>query len=269
MSSVAFAMAPPPTTVTPANAAPSCQKCASTPCVCGKTGYVGLSKNMIVETVRPITPALPGEPTGFWFEMGAFAGLATEDINGAYPALNPQGTGASNLFENLDNPGVGEVNIVGADITGGYDLNDNFAITFNIGYGYGSAANTDRITGDILYRERVSVHTFTFMPGVRYTYDLSPQWTLYAGLAAGIANESVKYKISEREFGMQRSHDSEWGFAYSAQIGAQYHFCTCMYAYAAYEFRGSLAEPTLIHQAPVSSEAQSFHVLRVGVGFKF
>ncbi len=235
-----------------------------------KPVYSGLSKNKIVEIVQPKpTPTLPGEPARCWLEVGAFGGLANQDINGAYPRASAQTGGPYNFFEDLDNPGVGEINIVGAEITAGYDLTDLVAITFNIGYGYGSASNTGLILGDLPYRERASLHTFTFMPGLRFSHDLSHQWTLFAGLAAGISNESVKYKITDPEYGMQRSHNSEWGFVYSVQIGAQYHFTKCMYAYAAYEFRGNMAEPVLIHQAPVDARAQTYHMIRVGLGFKF
>ncbi|MGN0874886.1 MAG: outer membrane protein [Akkermansia sp.] len=141
------------------------------------------------------------------------------------------------------------------DVTGVYNLDDNNALTLRLGYAYGNRQQD--------LDERIITHTWTLMPGYRYTYALNDQWSLFAGANVGIANWSWKDK--------GYSHKSGWGWGYSAELGVSYAICPKWNVFAAYQFSGNTANHTAVDEFGdrQRSKEQNFHGVRLGVGYTF
>ena len=141
------------------------------------------------------------------------------------------------------------------DVTGVYNLDDNNALTLRLGYAYGNRQQDED--------SRIITHTWTLMPGYRYTYALNDQWSLFAGANVGIANWSWKDKGC--------CHKSGWGWGYSAELGVSYAICPQWNVFAAYQFSGNTANHTDVLEDGwrQRSKEQNFHGVRLGVGYTF
>lgn len=135
-----------------------------------------------------------------------------------------------------------KVDLISADITGVYNLTDRQALTLRFGY----AAGDDSVGGDE-ERARVKdeVELFTIMPGYRYTMPVyQDKLKAFAGVNAGVAY--LKYKSTQSgapdDFYNTKVDDSDWGFAYSAEIGLRYDVTENIGIFAAYQFSGNTAD---------------------------
>ena len=181
-----------------------------------------------------------------------------------------------------------KVHTLGTDVTGVYKIDANNAATLRLSYATGSASRRDSwVSADedgFVYargtdRMRYRLHSFTLMPGYRYTKQIDDKLSCFAGVNAGLVNASLKYKVSGdmvdnftgAHFSYRDgSHGSEWGFAYSVELGASYAFTDKLGVFLAYQFSGSTARPKL-HGGPdsVSAAQQIYHSVRAGVSCSF
>lgn len=158
------------------------------------------------------------------------------------------------------------VNTYNVDLTSVYHLDDHNALTMRLGYATGSGRETADYTGEgDLLRNRIRSNSFSLMPGYRYTQPINDKLSAFAGANIGIGNTSLKYKDSN-DLSLYKSHDSDWGFVYSAEAGIRYALNTNLDIFAAYQFSGSTAQPEIDR---VNSRKQISHGLRIGVGMKF
>ena len=141
---------------------------------------------------------------------------------------------------------------VGVDLTACYAVTDTDMFNIRFGYGWGDAKN---------WGVSQHFHTWTLMPGYRYTCPLDDTWSIYAGVNVGVA--AVAYK--QHSEGL-KEHCSGWGFAYSAELGVRYALCPDMELFLGYIFSGNTAEPS---KDGWSCAAQNNHGIRAGVGVKF
>lgn len=200
---------------------------------------------VVTETPEPTTAPAP-EPIAF--EVGAFYSFATKDIINWGPGV----------------PGK-KVHMLGGDITSVYQIDDSSSATVRLGYGTGSATRHDGFGG----RDRYRLHTFTLMPGYRYSVKVDDAVTCYAGVSAGVTNSSLKYKYSS-PWGGHTKHGSEWGFGYSAEVGVSYAVSQDVSLFLAYEFSGNSARPTLNYGVvKFSANQQVYHTIRAGVSCQF
>ena len=225
-------------------------------------------ESIVIATTPPVVA--PVADSAWYAEISAFYGFASKDIVKGYKEL-------------------GSVDTLGGDFTIGYQLDDNNSINFRMGYGYGSQ-DCRSIYGNYgeYYEysdDKIKVHTFTFMPGYRYTTKLDDSWGMFVGANVGISTMNVKAKSTYGEQWVmpggsswsdtKKASASEVGFAYSAEIGVQYSFTDDMYAFLAYEFRGSTASPAEKVTTPNGSytafeaNSQLYHTIRLGVGYQF
>ncbi len=200
---------------------------------------------VIIETVTITQAPVPEDK--LYAELAAFYGFSSSDLLDSTSAL-------------------GKTDIVGGNMTLGYEFDPHHSLNLRMGYGYGSDSATSN-----MWREKVKAHTFTFMPGYRYTHRCENNWSYFMGINLGVSNESVKYKASniDRAFS---AHDAEWGFAYSAELGIQYHFSESCYAFFSYKFRGNTAQPSHYNASNdyhLTTQAQSYHTLSLGMGWNF
>lgn len=141
---------------------------------------------------------------------------------------------------------------LGVDLTACYALTDADSLNIRFGYGWGYA-DVDGVD--------TNFHTFTLMPGYRYTYKFDDQWSAYAGVNVGVA--AVNFNA---EYAHDEESDSAWGFAYSAEIGVRYAIQPNMEIFLGYIFSGNTAQPK---GDGWKCEAQNNHGVRVGLGYKF
>ena len=72
------------------------------------------------------------------------------------------------------------------DLTAVYALNQHHALTLRFGYAFGDEVNKNADYPGI--RDETDVHTFSLMPGYRYTHAITEKTSIFAGANVGIAN---------------------------------------------------------------------------------
>lgn len=172
-----------------------------------------------------------------------------------------------------------QVGTIGGDITGVYNLDENQAVTLRFGYSWGSEKwatgyEDMGVEGWNASSHKVRIHTFSLMPGYRYTQPLCDKVSWFVGANVGVANASYKLtNYGEGVYmeapwsGKYSSHKSDWGFAYSAEAGVRYALTEQLDVFCAYQFTGNTATPKdhgyrFLHR-------QYAHGVRAGVGIKF
>ncbi len=208
----------------------------------------------------PPTVYAPAPTCGPWaLEAAAVYGFAMEDV---YDGLVSK-----------------DIDVYGADLTLVYALNDNHSVNLRFGYTFGDECvqGTDLDGG--FTRWETDIHTFTLMPGYRYTHALNEKWSLYGGANLGVANVSVKDSWSatwQDGNGLRnKAHDSDWGLAWSLEVGAQYNITPCWYLFATYGLAGSTAETKPLYtweggwKEGDETDQLWYQVIRLGVGAKF
>lgn len=186
----------------------------------------------------------------------AVAGTPSE-VPAPAPAVNPWSAelgvsyawASTDLIKGADGDKLGTL---GVDLTACYALTDKHSVNLRFGYGWGYAD----IEGD-----DANAHTFTLMPGYRYTHKLNDQWSLFAGVNVGVAAEVITLDGPGWE---SRAH--AWGFAYSAELGVRYAIQPNMELFLGYIFSGNTAQPD---NDVYECKAQASHGIRVGLGYKF
>ncbi len=157
-----------------------------------------------------------------------------------------------------------EIDVYTFDITAVYAINDKHSVNLRFGYAFGDECQ--RVDYSSI---ETDVHTFTLMPGYRYTHALTEKTAAYIGANVGVANVSVK-DCEDYPGYRFKSHGSDYGFAYSAEIGLRHEICENWALFATYMFCGSTAEPDVkgeYYTAP--THKQRYHVFRVGAAYEF
>ena len=172
-----------------------------------------------------------------------------------------------------------QVGTIGGDITGVYNLDEHQAVTLRFGYGWGSEKwalgyEDMGVEGWSGSWTKVRIHTFSLMPGYRYTGGITEHVSWFVGANAGVANASYKATINSAGVdelgpwsGKVNLHKSGWGFAYSAEAGLRYALTEQLDVFCAYQFTGNTASPKLGGYR--WSHRQYAHGVRAGVGIKF
>ncbi len=159
-----------------------------------------------------------------------------------------------------------EVDTLGVDLTGVYTVNENSS--FNLRFGFATGSDDTHYDDDMTLDARVN--NFFLMPGYRYTHRLGEYVSGFIGVNAGVINESLKLKLTD-DSGQFRAHGSEFGFAYSAEVGLRYRISRHFDVFLAYQFFGSTAEPGLnqIDRSAVHGREQLYHSVRAGMTYDF
>ena len=172
-----------------------------------------------------------------------------------------------------------EIKSIGADITGVYAIDEHNAVTLRFGYTWGGEkwALEDYSDGDVSVGswEKMRIHTFSLMPGYRYTDAITDKLSWFVGANIGVANASFKgsnyetYSVvgEDTETSKLSYHKSGWGFAYSAEIGLRYKLTESLDVFCAYQYGGNTASPK--DEGYRFAHRQHGHQARVGVGIKF
>lgn len=167
----------------------------------------------------------------------------------------------------VKNGNAPKVDTLGVDLTGVYAVSDRSSLNLRFGFATGS----DDVRGNSYFdtsKTDVRVNSFYLMPGYRYTHPLGEYAYGFIGANIGVINESIKAKFTDN-FDVRRFHGSEYGFAYSAEVGMRYEISRHFDVFLAYQFFGSTAEPGLNHVADSSTRSQLYHCVRAGVSIDF
>ncbi len=157
--------------------------------------------------------------------------------------------------------GQKDIDTGSVDLTAVHALTPNHALTLRFGYSFGDEVN--KFFGPDT-RHETDIHTFTLMPGYRYTHAITDKVSAFAGANVGIANESVKDN-ARGWWGKETDHDSDWGLGYSAEVGLRYALCPKSEIFAAYQFSGNTAHPF----GKGETHRQFYDGVRAGVSIKF
>lgn len=200
---------------------------------------------LLAGEIQPAVATAAPVPPPCTMEIGAVYNLAGRD-------LFKHGSGA-----------MKEIDTYGADLTLVHPYKAKSAMTLRLGYTFGDEVNKFYQPGA---RQETDVHTFTLMPGWRMTHEWTKHTAMFWGFNVGVANESVKdHWRGER--GVASSHDSAWGFAYSAEAGLRYKTCERGEFYVAYRFSGNTARPSVSTVGGV--HRQFYHGVTAGMSFNF
>lgn len=153
------------------------------------------------------------------------------------------------------------IDTIGADLTINYALTEADFVNVRFGYSWGDTKYS--IVNNCHYSMEFDQHTFYVMPGYKHVWAVNNSLSIFAGVNAGVANVSQKFEQS-MDGSEWRSHDSDWGFAYSAEAGVSYEFCPNWSVFGAVEFFGTQAE------AFKNTNNKPYYAgLRLGVSTKF
>ena len=158
-----------------------------------------------------------------------------------------------------------EIKSIGADITGVYAIDENNAVTLRFGYTWGGEKFAWDWADEWWLKTRI--HTFSLMPGYRYTDAITDKLSWFVGANIGIANASYKDSSYVGESRLGTFHKSGWGFAYSAEIGLRYELTESLDVFCAYQYGGNTVG--LKDAGMRFNHRQHGHQARVGVGIKF
>lgn len=196
------------------------------------------------EVITP-TPAPPPAPMPCTMEIGAVYNMAGRD-------LFKHGSGS-----------MKEIDTYGMDLTLVKPLCEKNAFTLRMGYTFGDEVNKGFMPDA---RQETDVHTFSLMPGLRQTRELTARTGLFMGANIGVVNESVKDHW-RGDWGTASSHDSAWGVGFSAEMGLRYKLTQASELYMAYRFSGNTARPSL--DTAGSVHRQFYHGVTAGLSFRF
>ena len=283
----------------------------------GETTLAGgsVASNTPVTTTAsvPLTTASGNEGSGFslevagnhrWAARGLLkSGAASASLDGTLKSRGNVSCNGAVPQEKLDTAGV--------DLTLVKKLSEHHSVNLRFGYSTGDLDVTlsqqdiagmnfsgsgligtlaQKLLPQMLagFKGHARLHNFSLMPGYRYTCQVTPQVAFYAG-ANVVINSSLKGDVSiSKTFeghNMQynaNGHDSQFGFAYSAEVGARYAVTKRLELFAAYEFFGSTTHPELktnqgtsISGIPIegsiglTTRKQIYHGVRAGLSYAF
>ena len=155
-----------------------------------------------------------------------------------------------------------EIKSIGADITGVYAIDEHNSVNLRFGYTWGG----EKFAWDEEWI-KTRIHTFSLMPGYRYTDAITDQLSWFVGANVGIANASYKESGYVEHYRAYTGHKSGWGFAYSAEIGLRYELTESLDVFCAYQYGGNTVGPKI--EGYRVNHRQHGHQARVGVGIKF
>ena len=201
----------------------------------------------VIVNPAPVAPVAPAVASPWSIELAATYTWGVPDI---YQYVSP----------------CKEIKSIGADITGVYAIDEHNAVTLRFGYTWGG----EKFAWDEEWI-KTRIHTFSLMPGYRYTSPICDKLSWFVGANVGIANASYK-STSYYDFGADgiekySGHKSGWGFAYSAEIGLRYELTESLDVFCAYQYGGNTASPKI--EGNRFAHRQHGHQARVGVGIKF
>ena len=198
----------------------------------------------------------------------AFAGQATlVELPNTTPAVvAPACTGSAFAIEVGPNytsmiDGIEEgmdIDTVGVDVTGVYNIDSNWAVTLRFSWATGDKTVFHNGIGENF---KWDVTNWSIAPGIRYTVGLTENLSAFAGANVGYGNTDIKWSIE----GYSGSFDDS-GLIYGIEAGLKYDLCESVYLYGAAQYWGTTAQPS---DEGIKFDKQNGINFRLGVGVSF
>lgn len=206
----------------------------------------------------------------------AFAGQATLiELPGTAPAIAPAaavaapacaascfaievGPNYTSMIDGIDKEL--DIDTVGVDVTGVYNIDSNWAVTLRFSWATGDEKNTYD-DGIDTWREKWDVTNWSIAPGIRYTVGLTESLSAFAGANIGYGNTKIELDIE----GESESIDDS-GLTYGIEAGLKYDLCESVYLYGAAQYWGTTAQPSAEGEKADKQNGVNF---RLGVGVSF
>ncbi len=146
-----------------------------------------------------------------------------------------------------------EINTIGADITGVYNLTSHWAITLRANWATGDKKDDYYVEADLI--------NWSIAPGVRYTIGITDTLSAFVG-----ANVGYGYSDIDIEDGDYKETFTASGVTYSLEVGLKLDLNDSLYLYGAAQYWGTTATPDSKYG---DLEKQSGISARVGIGYEF
>lgn len=203
----------------------------------------------------------------------AFAGQATlVELPNTTPAVvAPACTGSAFAIEVGPNytsmiDGIEEgldIDTVGVDVTGVYNIDSNWAVTLRFSWATGDKTE---YYNDINESYKWDVTNWSIAPGIRYTVGLTENLSAFAGANIGYGN--TDFKVSTEIDSWSESFDDS-GLIYGIEAGLKYDLCESVYLYGAAQYWGTTAQPSIEEGYNYKANKQNGINFRLGVGVSF
>lgn len=205
--------------------------------------YAGPLSPIVEQPIPTVIPAPAAQPAAAW----------SVELSGA------------NLFatKSLMGGNTTKFNIWGPELTGVYSFDEHHAFTLRGSalYGRHTRAGFGAPYLNDPYNIALGKLDLAIMPGYRYSFKVAENTNLYTGVNVGVIFTDINKHHSWGLVG-----DKAWGVAASAEFGVNYALNDKWSIFAAYQLSGDTARPTVNGH---KQEAQVYHGVRVGIGFKF
>lgn len=149
-----------------------------------------------------------------------------------------------------------DIDTVGVDVTGVYNIDSNWAVTLRFSWATG-----DKTEYDMGESFKWDVTNWSIAPGIRYTVGLTENLSAFAGANVGYGNTDIKLSFE----GYSESIDDS-GLTYAIEAGLKYDLCESVYLYGAAQYWGTTAQPSSEGEKADKQNGINF---RLGVGFSF
>ena len=149
-----------------------------------------------------------------------------------------------------------DIDTVGVDVTGVYNIDSNWAVTLRFSWATG-----DKTEYDIVEGIKRDVTNWSIAPGIRYTVGLTENLSAFAGANVGYGNTDIKLSVE----GYSESIDDS-GLTYGIEAGLKYDLCESVYLYGAAQYWGTTAQPSY---EGIKFDKQNGINFRLGVGVSF
>ncbi len=164
-----------------------------------------------------------------------------------------------------------DIDTVGVDVTGVYNIDSNWAVTLRFSWATGdkteygtTAGNTQSGYGYIIdSRFKWDVTNWSIAPGIRYTVGLTENLSAFAGANVGYGNTDIKVSI---EVNSRSESLDDSGLIYGIEAGLKYDLCESVYLYGAAQYWGTTAQPSI---GGYKFNKQNGINFRLGVGVSF
>lgn len=152
--------------------------------------------------------------------------------------------------------GTYDMDHVGLDITGLYNIDEHWTATLRISWNTGFDFCLDE--GEVW---KAHVHNCDIAPGIRYTTSIGENMAWYVGANIGLGYTGGT-EDWPAEYGVDRDVMGEFGLTYYAETGIRYNVTKSFYVFGAAHFWGTTSTPE-------NGDRQKGVGVRAGIGVSF
>lgn len=216
-----------------------------------------MKHTLILALALGLAPAFAGQATLVEFPNTAPAVVAPACTGSAFAI--EVGPNYTSMIDGIEE-GILDIDTVGVDVTGVYNIDSNWAVTLRFSWATGDKTEYDNYLNEIF---KCDVTNWSIAPGIRYTVGLTENLSAFAGANVGYGNTDIK--VSAEIDSWSESFDDS-GLIYGIEAGLKYDLCESVYLYGAAQYWGTTAQPSF---EGAKADKQNGINFRLGVGVSF